>query len=494
MNEPTATIGFRANILVIDDNHRNRVLSIDCLREAGMDAVAFANADEGLAAAQRQPPDAILSDVLMDPLDGFSFCRTVRSDPALSKVPVVLTTASFLEPQDRALARAVGADALVERSPDLSREIAALNVCLQGRRARLRPQPMAAVNNMYARAVSTQLSRMQHDVRVNDLKFRTLFESSTDALSILDTSGVVLDVNPRWEEIMQMPRERMIGQHITVFAAPGHDQDNFAVYSNGVAARRSDAHVFPITRADGSTVYMEISTANTNLDGTDVVFAVGRDITDIVAATHKLEESEQKFRSLIENIPDVVWSSTPTGKALFISPNSQSLTGYTPEEMMAMHDGERFRDVHPEDRPRLLAAYEALLHDGAVMDVEYRRQHKDGHWVWIHSRAQAVRDAAGRIERIDGVFCDVSRRHTLEEQVRRAQKLEAVGQLTGGVAHDFNNILAVIMANAHFLIDGLPAGDPRRDDAEEVKRAAERAAALTRQLLAFSRQQVLAPA
>jgi signal transduction histidine kinase len=148
--------------------------------------------------------------------------------------------------------------------------------------------------------------------------------------------------------------------------------------------------------------------------------------------------------------------------------------------------------VHPEDRARMGAEFRAVVEDGLPMDMEVRARHKNGTFRWIHARASPIYGTDGAIERVDGVDVDITERKQLEEQVQRAQKLEAIGQLVGGVAHDFNNILAVILGNVHFLLDELRDDEPKRKDADEIKQAAERAAALTRQLLAFSRQQIVA--
>jgi signal transduction histidine kinase/CheY-like chemotaxis protein len=148
--------------------------------------------------------------------------------------------------------------------------------------------------------------------------------------------------------------------------------------------------------------------------------------------------------------------------------------------------------VHPDDQGAVMRAYQELLKDEVLFDVEYRRQRKDGHWVWLRNRAMATYERDG-IRYIEGLISDITERKRLEESLRQSQKMEAIGQLTGGIAHDFNNILASILANSHFLIEDLAAHDPRHADAQEIKIAAERAAALTRQLLAFSRRQVLEP-
>jgi signal transduction histidine kinase/CheY-like chemotaxis protein len=141
----------------------------------------------------------------------------------------------------------------------------------------------------------------------------------------------------------------------------------------------------------------------------------------------------------------------------------------------------------------MLAKVEACARDGVPFDLELEVRSPQGKRTWIRSIGQAVRDAEGRIVRVQGALQDVADRHRLEAQLRQAHKMEAVGVLAGGVAHDFNNILSVILGYTTLALDELRPGEPLRADLDEIQRAGQRASELTRQLLAFSRNQVLQP-
>src|SRR2546428_5390154 len=147
---------------------------------------------------------------------------------------------------------------------------------------------------------------------------------------------------------------------------------------------------------------------------------------------------------------------------------------------------------HGEDGEALLVAVPSILSkDPAAFESRFR--HKDGSYHWIHDEARLTRDTGGRPVEVFGSWVDITERKALEMQLLQAQKMEAVGLLAGGVAHDFNNVLTAIAGYAELLREDLPGDDARRADVEEILRATDRAAALTRQLLAFSRRQVLAP-
>jgi two-component system cell cycle sensor histidine kinase/response regulator CckA len=177
---------------------------------------------------------------------------------------------------------------------------------------------------------------------------------------------------------------------------------------------------------------------------------------------------------------------------LYISPSVERLYGFPPE---AMRRNTRvwLEVIHPDDRARVATYLPSLLSTGRAA-AEYRIVHADGSVRWVHDTAWAVRDGGGRTVRFDGIVRDVTEQRSLEAQFRQSQKMEAVGLLAGGIAHDFNNLLTAVGGYAEILLAGLNGGDARRRHAEAIQRATERAATLTRQLLAFSRRQVLQPA
>jgi len=186
---------------------------------------------------------------------------------------------------------------------------------------------------------------------------------------------------------------------------------------------------------------------------------------------------------------DMLTRRGPDGTILYASPVSFRLLGYTPDDLVG-HSV--FEYVHSEDLETVRGMTARLLGSGGVETASYRVRRRDGHYIWFETTSQAVRDPKTNL--VSEILCvsrDVTERRRLEEEVRQAQKMDAVGQLAGGVAHDFNNLLTSIRGFSDILARSVETTDPRRKDIAEILKATERAAALTRQLLAFSKRQVL---
>jgi PAS domain S-box-containing protein len=199
-----------------------------------------------------------------------------------------------------------------------------------------------------------------------------------------------------------------------------------------------------------------------------------------------LRRSEDRYRTLVESLEDIVFSLDEQGRFLFVSP-SIARYGYAPDEVV----GRSFSDfVHPEDLSGLHESLRVTLL-GRSDPHEFRAVDRHGNERVVRTSSRAVKGGGGVT--ISGVMVDVTEQRRVQKQLEMAQRLEAVGQLAGGIAHDFNNLLLVINTTAELAMDEMPASDPIRADLGEIRQAGQRAAALTRQLLAFSRRQVLEP-
>ena len=201
--------------------------------------------------------------------------------------------------------------------------------------------------------------------------------------------------------------------------------------------------------------------------------------------------SEEHLRQLAENIGDVFWMiDLAKREVLYVSPAYETVWGRTCESLLEQPQS-FFDAVHPDDYPRVLGAQQSEL--GAPYELEYRIVRPDFSVRWIRDRAFPVRDSTGLVIRIAGLAEDVTEKRQLEFQLRQSQKMQAIARLAGGMAHDFNNLLSVIFGHSALLAAGSPSQERLHDSVAEINRAAERAAALTGQLLAFGGQKSVEP-
>jgi len=204
----------------------------------------------------------------------------------------------------------------------------------------------------------------------------------------------------------------------------------------------------------------------------------------------QLAKREELFRLISENAVDMIAVVDTHANRIYNSPSYERVLGYSPEEMQATVG---FDQVHPDDRHLVEEALQEARERGVGRSIQYRMRHKDGTWRILESTSNAVRGPNAQVEKLVIVNRDITERKQLEEQFRQAQKMEAVGRLSGGIAHDFNNLLSVIIGYAEFLQERLESEGTLQESVAEILKAGKRAASLTRQLLAFSRLQVLDP-
>ncbi len=216
-----------------------------------------------------------------------------------------------------------------------------------------------------------------------------------------------------------------------------------------------------------------------------------RDITEELAASRGLRASEESLRLLTDNIREVFWVVDPaTSQVRYVSPAYEVIWGRSCESLRS--EPRSWIDaVHLEDRARVEESF-ARQKDGPT-ETTYRIVRPDGSERWIRDRSFPVGDALRGVRKVVGLAEDVTSLVRAEERVRQADKFDALGRLAGGVAHDFNNLLAVIMSYVDLTLTGRPLDTQQYEDLTTVKRTAESAAELTRQLLTFSRQQVMQP-
>jgi PAS domain S-box-containing protein len=279
-------------------------------------------------------------------------------------------------------------------------------------------------------------------------------------------------------------------QRYLEFIHPDDRADVTAAISRSLETREPFALDHRIVRPDGSLHFLhgrggvvcDVSGRPARMLGAVL------DITARKQAEEALRRANDRLNAVIQSSPLAISSLDAAGIVRLWNPAAERLFGWTAAEVI----GRPLPTVHGEE-DEFRETRRRVMHGEPVTAVEVIRKKKDGTPVTVNLIAAPLHEADGRITGILGLIEDVTGIKRLEQQFSQAQKMEAVGRLAGGVAHDFNNLLTVITSYSELLLEDLGADDPRREDVVQIRKAAESATALTRQLLAFSRQQVLQP-
>ena len=316
---------------------------------------------------------------------------------------------------------------------------------------------------------------------------------SRDMLGICDLAGVWIEVNPAWTAILGWDTAELLGRDARWLYHPDDMAATVAEMTHIVGGGAPRLFENRFRARDGE--YRVLSWQATMLG--DRIYTNARDVTEERRQQAALLAAEERSRLVLEAMDGVgMWTYDLARDRFSSDLGFAALYGFGPDDVAR---GVGLADVvgrvHPEDLPRMQASIAAIRETGQDGSNEYRLQLPDGTVRWIMARNHVMRDAEGAVEKVVGVGVDVSRQRELEERLRQSQKMEAVGQLTGGLAHDFNNLLTGISGALELMQLRLKQG--RIDDLQRYIGAAQggagRAAALTHRLLAFSRRQPLDP-
>ncbi len=247
-------------------------------------------------------------------------------------------------------------------------------------------------------------------------------------------------------------------------------------------------------KRDGTSLIMNLSAYPLWGDNHQVKGVVGflSDITEAKRAEEALRGAEQKYRNIVENAIEGIYQTTPQGKYISANPALARMFGFaSPDELLALRTDARHQHYLHSDMHEEFVSL--MRREGIVQNFEYQARRKDGKVIWVAENAHAVRDKHGQLLHFEGTLQDITEQRELEQQLRHMQKMEAVGRLAGGVAHDFNNLLMAISSYAELLQLKLPENNVARGYLDEITKAIDRAASLTKGLLTFSRKQVLSP-
>jgi PAS domain S-box-containing protein len=322
---------------------------------------------------------------------------------------------------------------------------------------------------------------------------QAILEGSVDGVITIDQHGTVEAINAAAEEMFGWPAAEVIGGNVRMLMPQPYrgEHDGYLDRYRDTGERRIIGIGREVVglRRDGSTFPLELAVVETEVRGRRTFTGTLRDITERKVAEEALRRERDFAESLVETAPAIVLVLDADGRIVRVNRHLRRLSGWTAAEVAGRDWFEVFvPERHRARMRRMLARALAGDSPGGVVGPVRTRAGGDRDIEW---HAAPLRSAGTEATGVLAVGLDITDRRRLEEEFRQAQKMEAIGQLAGGVAHDFNTVLASILGYSEVLIDASPPDDPRRRPAEQIRRSAERGAALTRKLLALTRRPVL---
>ena len=429
-----------------------------------------------LQALDQFPPDIILSDHSLPEFTARDVLHIGRS--RCPNVPIIVVTGSLGEETAAEYIKEGATDYIVKHHLE-----------------RLGPAVMRALTLRHAQA---DQRRVQEELKASESRLRAILDAALDSVVTIDGNGVVVGWNGKSESMFGWTSAEAQGRSLSQLIVPEryrerHEEGLRRFLASGLGPILNRQIEMCALRRDGQEIPVELAIVPIRLETGWAFSAFIRDLSERRQAEVVLQTAQNRLAQVVSASVAVIYATrvlNNTFQPTWISDNIERVTGYTVQE--AITPGWWFENVHPGDQARAAEELAGTLARG-VFTCEYRFRFRDGSYRWLRDEARLVVDQDGKPLELIGTWIDTTERRNLESQLQHAQRLDAVGQLAGGIAHDFNNVLTAISGNADLLLERLSPGDAGREDVEEIRSATVRAAALTRQLLAFSRRQVLQP-
>jgi two-component system cell cycle sensor histidine kinase/response regulator CckA len=339
--------------------------------------------------------------------------------------------------------------------------------------------------------VQNQLMTSSRELEKNLSLLQGITEGTTDAVFVKDLVGRYLMINSAGASFLGRGVAEILGKDDTEVFSPEAGRAIMARDRAVVQSGEAQTYEEPASSEGVSRIYLSTKGPYRDPNGQVIgLLGICRDITERKRAEEEIRQSQQKLRIHFEHTPLAVVEWDLEFRVAAWNPAAERMFGYTREEAMGKHAS---FIVPPHFRQHVDEVWKQLLQQSGGTRSTNDNVTKSGRHISCEWYNTPLVDDPGRVLGVASLAQDVTERVALEERLRQSQKMEAIGRLAGGVAHDFNNLLTVILGYAQILADGVPAGSRLANSTGQIKSAAERAAGITRQLLAFSRKQVLSP-
>lgn len=474
-------------ILIVEDDADSRVFLERALKGKGYTVETAVNGVDALDKAAKSMPDLIISDIMMPEMDGFELCRMIKTSEQLRKIPFVFYTATYTDSKDEELAMSLGASRFIVKPMEIELFLESIREVIAEHGNHTLPVPDAV------KVPDRELTRMREDTlarkldkKVRELElYQQIFTNAHDAIAVISPEGHYIAQNTSHRALTGYTDEELMGKTPAI-------QFGKKEFSKVLAKLRRQFAYFGellCRTKEGDTHNVELSAFPITDENGEVIYYVGiqRDITERSRTEKALCMSEEKFAKAFRSSPTFITICTmKEGRFIEVNDTFLEKSGYSREEVIGHVSKELGIWAEPAEMDRLMGL---LSEDTVVSNKETRFRTKSGELITVLWSAELI-DIQGR-PCVLAVALDISDRKKLEEQLLQSQKMEAVGQLAGGVAHDFNNILTAIISYAYMAEKRADQDDTLRNYIRQITSLVDKAAEISRSLLAFSRKHVI---
>jgi len=488
-------------ILIADDYEENLYLLKILLQGHGYEVVSAANGLQAWKLLETHPIDLIISDILMPEMDGFQLCRKVKTHDTFRKIPFIIYSATYTSDKDKAFAMKLGADRFIEKPCEPDVMITAVKEELNHDKTSPPPgdaeilsdkQALEIHNERLIQKLEKKITEAEREIEArkkSEIRYFSLFDNSLDAILLTVPDGTILDANPAAckmfgrtiEEIRRIGRDGLVDNTDARLPKALEERERTGRARAELTMIRSDNTRFPAELS--SSIYQDV-------DGSQKACIIIRDLTE-------RRQTELAYQNLFDKMLDgfalheIICNDQGRPedyRFIAVNPAFEKMTGLKADTVV----GKTFREVLPEGESEWIDRFGrvALTGDPAEFESVSRALNKTfqvtaycpgpGQFACIFLDVTETREAEAEKEK-------------LQSQLIQAQKLESIGRLAGGVAHDFNNMLGVILGYSDLALTKIDKNSGVYSDLKEIQTAAQRSVDLTRQLLTFARKQTICP-
>jgi two-component system, cell cycle sensor histidine kinase and response regulator CckA len=506
-------------ILIVDDEVDNLGPLKVFLQLHGYLVEIASDGTEALQSARKHLPAVVISDLLMPGMDGYALCREWKSDPVFKEIPFIVTTAAYLSKDDEAFAKELGVDCYIRkpinpnklideikkfttRSPDMT-PVGRLSIEDESEIFRRHGERLQCKLEEKIRDLEHEIverKEIESDLRESRERLRAIIETTPDAIIVTDLDGTIIHTSKKTADLYGVEdAEIFIGKNIKEFI-PLSEQKNLAKDIRTLLRHGSigDSE-YTIAKNDGEEKVVEISAARLKRspDNPQSFVCVIRNITDRKQAEESLRKSEEKNRNLFETMQQGVVYFNSRGIITEANPSAQNILGIPLEDLIGKSSYEIELDAIDEDGndvpvhqyPSQTALVEGTAVQDSIMGI-YNKEKERYVWIKIGAVPQ-FKKGKSTPHQVNLIFDDITGWRELESQISQAQKMETIGHLVAGVAHDYNNILAIVLGSAEMGIMAAEMGEINPEivtSLQDILAASERAKGLTQQLLGFAKK------